>query len=161
MAAMGIRQGSARFAQIVHILGQEVKIMSMISCNCRCNCTLAAIILSALAGILTAFLQVTAVITVAPVFLWVIFGIAVAYLVGLLVAAARCGCREYSECQCDALNTLLVGILGTVLFSLVLLAVGIIATSVLNAIIVGLAVGFFALILTATACLVRTLFDCR
>lgn len=137
--------------------------MSMLSCNCRCNCncTLAAIIISALAGILTAFLQVTAVITVAPVFLWVIFGIATAYLVGLLIAAPRCGCREYSECQCSALNTLLVGILGTVLFALVLLAVGIIATSVINAIIVGLAVGFFTLILTATACLIRTLFDCR
>lgn len=135
--------------------------MSMLSCNCRCNCTLAAIIISALAGVVTAFLQVTAVITIAPVFLWVIFGISVAYLAGLLLAAPRCGCREFSPCQCDALNTLLVGILGTILFSLVLLAVGIIATSVINAIIVGLAVGFFALTLTATACFVRNLFDCR
>jgi len=89
-----------------------------------------------------------------------IFGIAVAYLVGLLVAAARCGCRDFSDCQCSALNILLVGILGTVLFSLVLLAVGIIATSVINAIIVGLAVGFFALIPTATARLIRNRFDC-
>ena len=135
--------------------------MRMLSCDCRCNCTLAAIILSALAGVLAAFLQVTAVITVTPVFLWVMFGIAVAYLVGLLVAAARGGGQDFSQCQCSALNTVLVGILGTVLFSLVLLAVGIVATSVVNAIIVGLTVGFFALILTATACLIRNLFDCR
>lgn len=145
----------------MHILGQEVNFMSLLSCNCRCRCTVAAIVASAVAGVLAAFLQITGVITVTPVFLWVVFGIAVVYLAGLLVAAVRSGGADLRECECAALNTLLAGILGTVLFSLVLLAVGVVATSVVSAILVGLTVGFFALILTATACLVRALFDCN
>lgn len=135
--------------------------MSMNSCNCRCRCAIIAIILSVLAGVTAAFLQVTAVVVLTPVFLWVFLGVALAYLAGLLVASAGCGCPDFSECQCDTLNTLLAGIVGTILFSLILLAVGIIATSVVNAIVVGLAVGFFTLTLTATVCLVRKLFDCR
>ena len=134
--------------------------MSMFGCNCRCNCALTAIFASVVVGVIAAFLQITGVITVAPVFLWVIFGIAVAYLAGLLLVARRCGCDSLRECECDALNTALVGVLGTVAVSLVLLATGIVATSVVSAILVGLAVGSFALLLTATVCLVRSLFGC-
>jgi Kef-type K+ transport system membrane component KefB len=47
------------------------------------------------------------------------------------------------------------------LFALVLLAVGIVATSVLSAILVGITLFFFALMLTSTACLVRCLVNCR
>lgn len=56
--------------------------MSLFSCDSKCNCTIAAIIVSAIVGVVTAFLQITGVITVAPVFLWVVFGIAVVYLGG-------------------------------------------------------------------------------
>ena len=132
--------------------------MRAFGCNCRCNCSAAAVAASAVIGVIAAFLQITAVITVTPVFLWVIFGISVAYLAGLALTACRC--QEADRCTCSALDTALVGILGTVLFSVVLLAVGITATSVVSAILVGLAVGFFALILSAAACLVRSLFGC-
>ena len=134
--------------------------MSMFGCNCRCNCTLAAIFISVIAGVLGAFLQITGVITVAPVFLWVIFGIAVAFLALYLLTSFQCDCENLRECECDALNTALAGALGTVLFPLVLIAVGIVATSVTTAILVGLSIGFFSLLLTATACLVRTRFHC-
>lgn len=134
--------------------------MRMFDCECRCRCTPAAIVASAVAGVLAAFFQITGVITIAPVFLWVIFGVAVAYLAGLLVTAVRCCGVEISNCGCAALHTILAGILGTVLFALVLLAFGIVATSIVSAILVGLAVAFFALILTGTACLVRTLYRC-
>ena len=130
--------------------------MSM--CGSKCSCTAAAVIAGVIAGVLAAFFQITGVVTVTPVFLWVVFGIAVGYL-GLLVLAPCCG-REMQVCVCPALNALLVGILGTVLSALLLLAVGITATSILSAILVGITVFFFVLTVSATACYVRALSGC-
>ncbi len=134
--------------------------MSLISCNCKCSCTLAAIIASVIVGVVTAFLQIIGVITVAPAFLWVVFGIAVVYLGVLVATVATTRRTETGRCVCPALNTLLVGILGAILFSVVLLAVGIVATSVLSAILVGILLFFLALTLTSSACYVRCLAAC-
>ena len=137
--------------------------MSMFSCNCtcRCRCALIAIVVSAILGVIGAFLQIAGVITVAPVFLWVALGVAVVYLVVLLIAAALAESSSAGRCICEGVNTLLVGILGAILFALVLLAVGIVATSVLSAILVGLLIFFLALTFTSTACLIRSLLDCE
>ena len=130
------------------------------SCSCRCTCTVAALLLSAILGVLAAFLQITGVITVTTPFLWVAFGIAVVYL-GLLTAAAILAkCPEPARCRCSALNTLLVGILGTILLAVILLAVGITATGIVSAILVGLLVFFLFLIFFGTACYVRSLTEC-
>lgn len=134
--------------------------MSIFGCHCKCSCQLAAVVASVVVGVVTAFLQITGVITVAPVFLWVALGVAVVYLGVLVVAAALSGREEASGCLCTALNGLLIGILGTVLLALVLLAVGIVATSILSAILVGILLFFFSLTLTSSACLVRSLADC-
>lgn len=135
--------------------------MSLFSCCCRCRCTLAAIIASVILGVVTAFLQVTGVITATPVFLWVVLGIAVVYLGILVVSTALARRTEGADCVCSALNTLLIAILGSILFAVVLLAVGIVATSVLSAILVGILLFFFSLTLTSTACLVRSLASCE
>ena len=71
----------------------------------------------------------------------------------------RCNCSHQS-CSCAALNALLVGILGSILTALVLLGFGIVATSVISAILVGLLLGFLTLTVTASACYVRALTDC-
>ena len=134
--------------------------MSCFGCRPRCRCLLAAVIASVILGVVTAFLQITGTITVTTAFLWVVFGIAVVYLGVLVVAAALTGGEEASECLCATLNALLTGILGTALFAVVLLAVGIVATSILSAILVGILLFFFSLILSTTACLVRSLTDC-
>lgn len=134
--------------------------MSLSNCNFKCNCTVAALIVSVIIGVIAAFLQITGVITVAPVFLWVAFGIAIVFLGLLVVAAALAGRTEQSVCGRTALNALLVGILGTILFAVVLLAVGVTATSVVSAILVGLLLFFFTLTLTSSACFVRGLSDC-
>ena len=133
--------------------------MALFPCGCRRDCVVTALIASAIIGVLTAFLQITAVITVTPVFLWVALGVAVVYLGVLELAAARAGRAERGGC-CRALSAVLTGILGTALFAVVLLAVGIVATSVVSAILVGLLMFFLALTLTATACFVRCLSDC-
>ena len=132
--------------------------MGSYSCRCKRDCTLIAFIVSAIAGVVAAFLQIAGTITATPAFLWAVAGVAVVYL-GVLVASAARGAD--CVCLCPALNGVLLGVLGTVLFSVVLLALGIVATSVLSAVLVGLVVAFFALTLTASACLVRCLSGCE
>ncbi len=120
----------------------------------RPTCTTLAVIASAILGVVAAFLQITAVITVTPAFLWVALGIAVVYL-AILLATTGC-CRASANCRCGncALAAVLTGILGTALTSVVLLAITFAATSIVGAIIVGLLIFFLSLIITATACLV-------
>ena len=135
--------------------------MNSCGCNPRINCTILALIISIIVGVVTAFLQILGVITATTAFLWVALGIAVVYLAGLVVASARNRRTERPACVCRVLNALLTGILGTVLLSLVLLAVGIVATSVLSAIGVGVLLFFLTLIFTASACYVRCVADCN
>lgn len=127
--------------------------MSLLNCDCKRNCVLWAVIASVILGIVTAFLQITGIVTVTTAFLWVILGVAVVYLAVVLIAAALSG----TSCPDAIINALLAGILGTVLFSVILLAVGIVATGAVTAILAGLAVLFFTLTLTSTACYVKCL----
>ena len=81
--------------------------MCFLNCQCKCGCTVAALILSALLGIIAAFLQITAVITVAPVFLFAVLAIALVYL-GVLVLAAPGRRGAGCECLCGILTALLL-----------------------------------------------------
>lgn len=129
--------------------------MACFSCNGRADCVGIGVVASVIIGVIAALLRITAVITVTPAFLWVVFGIAVGYLAVLLAAAVL---RRPAEQNCSArlaLSALLTGILGTALLSVVLLAISFVATSILGAILVGLLLLFFSLIITATACLVK------
>lgn len=135
--------------------------MALCNCNSRWNCTSLTVIASVIIGVIAAFLQITAVITVAPVFLWVTFGIAVGYLAVTLIGAALAR-RENGGVGCySTLTAQLVGILGTILFSVILLAIPFAATSFLGAIVVGLLLFFFTLTVTATACVVKCLANSR
>lgn len=126
--------------------------MAIFCCENRQSCISLAVIVSAILGVIAAFLRITAVITVTPAFLWVALGIAIGYLAVLLATSQCCGglCR----CGSGALTGLLAGILGTALTSVVLLAISFVATSIVGAILVGLLVLFLSLIVSATACLV-------
>lgn len=137
--------------------------MSFLNCNYSRsnNCVLAALIISIVIGIITAFLQITAAITVTPVFLLVAAGIAVVYLGVLLAVFALGRNTERRSCLCAALNAVLLGILSTLLFAGILLAFGIVATSVITAILVGLLTASFSLTLTGSACLVRCRAACE
>jgi len=136
--------------------------MSNFNCCCSCNrnfqCTLLAIIASAIIGIVTTLLRITAVITVTPAFLWVLLGIAVVYLGGNLIVAGRINCRNTCRCANTPVTLIITGILGTILLSVVLLGITFVATSIVGAIITGLLLFFFSLFITSTACLVKCLY---
>ena len=127
--------------------------------SCRPACTVIAVVLSLIVGIITAFLRITAAITVTPAFLWVLLGVAVVYLAVTLIASAvyRGGC---CESLCSIASAILVGIIGTVLLSIVLLGVTFAATSLLGAVVTGALLFFFFLTVTSTACLVQCFFNC-
>lgn len=131
--------------------------MALFNCNCRRDCTLLAVIAALILGVVAAFLQITAVITVTPAFLWVALGIAVGYLGVLLVTTALTSRAGGKPCVCTTLGTVLTGILGAILFAAALLAVGVVATSVVSAILVA----FLTLTFAGTACLVLCLADCE
>lgn len=133
-------------------------------CSCRNNsCTTLALIISIVVGIITAFLRITAAITVTPAFLWTVFGIAVVYLAVVLLASVSVNCCENKTpcCVKNIISVLLGAIIATVFFAILLLAVEFVATSILGAVITGLLLLSFFLTLTETACLVRCIITQR
>ena len=128
--------------------------------SCSPTCTVFAVAASLILGVITAFLRITAAITLTPAFLWVLLGVAVVYLAVLLVSASlfRNAC---CSSLCTIITALLSGIIGTVLLSIVLLGIEFAATSVLGAVLAGALLFFFFLTVTSTACLVRCLFNCN
>ena len=134
--------------------------MSIVSCGKRRECSGIALIASLIIGIIAAFLQITGVITLTPIVSIVAFGIAIVYLaVTLLATSLSHGATECNGC-CTSLNATLIGILGTVLTSVILLLVTFAATSVIGAIVVGALFFFFSLMITTIACLAKCLAGC-
>lgn len=133
----------------------------MYNCNCSVTCPVLAAIAAIIIGVVTAFLRITAVITVTPAFLWVVLGIAVVYLAVALLSSTRIEDSDRRPCLCPIISTLLTGILGAILFAIVLLAIEFVATSVIGAIITGLLLAFLTLTLTSTACLIKCLLSCN
>ncbi len=127
--------------------------MSLFCCDNESGCTLGAVVASIIIGIIAAFLGFTAVIAVAPAFLWTLFGIAVVYLAIVLLVSAFGAKQGSRRCICTSLPALLVGILGLILTSVILLGVSFAATSVVGAIFTGLLLAFFSLTVAQSACL--------
>ncbi len=136
--------------------------MSVIKCNCRCscNCTLYAVIASVILGVITAFLLISDVIAISDTFLWVALGISVVYLAILLGFTGLRSDADACECKCPSLRALLVGILGVILFSAVLLALTADLVPIVAAVLYGILIGFLTLTLASSACLVKCLADC-
>ena len=129
-------------------------------CNCEINCPLLSVVTAIIIGVVTAFLRITAVITVTPAFLWVVLCIAVVYLAVVLISTSLSCRSEARVCLCPILSILLTGILGAILVSIILLAIEFVATSIIGAIITGALLGFLTLFLTSTACLIKCLVRC-
>ena len=128
--------------------------------SCSPGCTVIAVAASLILGVITAFLRITGAITLTPAFLWVLLGIAVVYLAVVLVSSALSR-DKCCEDLCAIVTGLLAGILGTILLSIVFLAIEFAATSVIGAVLAGALLFFFFLTVTSTACLIRCFFNCN
>ena len=134
--------------------------MSNSYCNCKGGCTFVAVAASIIVGLITFVLRFTATITVTPAFLWAVLGTAVVYLLAAPVFVYLAKSAGARNCLCSAVTALIWGVLGTVLFSVILLAISFVATSIAGAIITGLLLAFFTLTLTSVACIVRCISGC-
>lgn len=132
--------------------------MSITNCGCQTSCTGRAFVASVIVGVLAAFFRFSALITVTPAFLWVLFGIAVGFL-GIALFASFFDHSEKSGC-CQSLTQFLAGSLGTILTSVILLGITFAATSIIGAIITGLLLFFFSLLVTSATCLVTCRSNC-
>ena len=134
--------------------------MRQTSCNCRVECGFLSLAAAVVAGVVAAIAQYTAIITLTTVFYIVAFGIAVLFL-GILLASLP----SLYKTACHGCNSNLklttIGILGTIVTSVVLIAVGFSATSILGAIVVGLLAAFFTLIITSVVCTINCAGECR
>ncbi len=134
--------------------------MTIFNCECKRDCLLFSAIASIIIGIIVAFLRITGVITVTPILLVIAFGIAVLFLLATLIAAALWGQRICSSCVSTTTSAVMVGVLGTLLLSVVLLLVPFAATSIIGAIITGALAAFLTYIFTSTACTVKCFTKC-
>lgn len=119
----------------------------MRNCDCSFSCSGIALIASIAIGVLAAIFRYIAIITVTPAFLWVVFGIAI----GLLGITLLTGNRADS-CECKATTPFLVGILGTIFTSVILLGISFAATSLIGAIITGALLFFFSYMIISAVC---------
>lgn len=125
----------------------------------KCNCTLLAVVVSIAVGIIATVLLFTAVIAVAPAFYWVALGIAVGFLaIALATSLTACECSG-GRCRGSALGAFIVGALGAILTSLILLGVNFAATSVIGAIVFGVLLFFLSLLATSPACVIKCYID--
>ena len=126
--------------------------MNSNNCCCQTTCTGIAVAASIIVGVITALLRYTAIITVTPAFLWVLFGIAIGIL-GIELLTSSLFSAERTCCGIS--DILLVGVLGTILTAVVLLGVTFAATSAIGAIITGALLFFFSLVVTTAVCLIK------
>lgn len=135
--------------------------MEICGCRPRCECSLFSVIVSAVIGIIAAFLNFSGTIAVPPVVLWVFFGVVLGFLAISLIAVSLRREKENSGCLCTSIGTLLAGVLITVLFALVLLVFDIATAGILGSVITGLLFAGFSLTVTSVVCLVKALSGCR
>ena len=134
--------------------------MTILNCECKRDCLLFSAITSIIIGIIVAFLRITGVITVTPVLLIVAFGIADLFLLAALIASDLWCWGNCRACVYTAVSQVLIGVLGTLLLSVVLLVIPFATTSVIGAIITGALAAFLSYIFTATACAVKWFAKC-
>ena len=134
--------------------------MTIFNCECKRDCLLFSAVSSIIIGIIVAFLRITGVITITQTLLIVVFGIAVLFLLAALIASALWGQRICISCVYSTVSAVLVGVLGTLLLSVILLAIPFATTSIIGAIITGALAAFFSYIFTATACTIKCFVKC-
>lgn len=134
--------------------------MSEINCYCNNGCIALSIIASVIIGIIATVLNVTATIALGVPFLWAVLGISLFFFAVALVGSALLQNCSARSCICAILSALIVGVLGTVLAAVVLLLVDLAAAGVVASLIVGALSGFFTLVLTSVACLIKCITGC-
>ena len=135
--------------------------MKQTCCNTRVDCAFLAMATAIIVGIVAAIAQFTAIVTFTTIFYIVAFGVAALFLAVLLALVPvlyRVACQN-----CCAYNVKLatLGILGSVVTSIILIAGEFAATSVLGAVFVGVLAASFALMVMSIICTINCVSVCK
>lgn len=131
------------------------------NCNSRVDCAFLSIAAAVIVGLVAAIAQFTAIVTFTTVFYIVAFGVAVLFLAILLALVPTLYKVSCQSCCISNIKLTTLGILGTIVTSIILIAVGFAATSVLGAIFVGLLAAFFTLMVTSIVCTINCAGECK
>lgn len=139
---------------------REVKNMKKIGCSCDYDCSGISLVASIIIGIIAGMLRYTGTITITSSFLWVVFGIGIVYF-ALILGISAFFDLSGGSCACNSVPGIVIGALGTILSSLILLGIEFAVTSVVGVIITGAMFFFVSLLFTLIACLIRCLANCE
>ena len=130
---------------------KEVKFMSNSKCSGCFDCSIFALVVSIIIGVISAILVGTGTIVVESYFLYGAVITALVYLAALVLA----GSIGTGLCNCgsSSVTYVLVGILGTILLAGILLA-AVIPVGLFGSLLSGVLVFFISLMLSSVACLV-------
>lgn len=122
--------------------------------HCVCgSCTAGSIIWSIIGGIVSGVLFYLGYITSVTIGIWIAFGIAAFSLIFVLMSVLFSSCNEscakFTHCLRKSLKCLLIGIVGTIVLTIVALSIFLAESNVIFAIIVGLVALFFIILISA------------
>ena len=93
------------------------------------NCCLTILIGIVLAAIFTILVAIGTIAITTPILYWVIFGISLLFLVLIFLGLTLARDEKLKRCICKKLTCLLLGIIGGIVFSIILLGVTAISTT--------------------------------
>ena len=137
--------------------------MSNCSCSCQCrwNCTAIGIIISIIAGVVGAILLATTTPVIPVAIYWGALVTALVFLTVVLIATAISRLAGTGTCLCDTLPTVLAGIIGTIVLSIVVLVLNIATITIPIAILLGVLITFIGILLSGLVCLITCIAGCN
>lgn len=137
--------------------------MSNCSCSsqCRWNCTAIGIIISIVAGIIGAIVLATTTPVIPVAIYWGALVTALVYLAVVLIAVAISRLVGTGSCLCDTLPTVLTGIIGTIILSILVLVINIATITLPLAILIGVLIAFIGILLSGLVCLITCIAGCN
>ena len=125
---------------------------------CKTNCIFASVIASLIVGVVLGVLYSLGFVATGIIF-WVFLAIGAGAALLLPIYAFLGGCQDRNNCVCRHRGLLAFAAIGTIIVAAVGLIVPITST-IVTAIVVGVATFFAALLLSSAICFARCLNDC-
>ena len=132
-------------------------------CSCNCGCGAGGTVLGIIAGVIVAVLFSLGLTPLIIAGIWSAFGIASAVFVYLLVLAVLNSCNSscctLTKCLSGNLKCLLAGTFGTLISTLVLASTALEISSIVTAIIVGIATFFLVFLIASLISFLKCLIN--
>lgn len=131
--------------------------MSLFCRSDRKRCTICAVIISVVIGLVFAFAAMSENIVLSPIFFVVLLAVAILYMTATLLVAGVTYSNSRNLGNSPALFAQIVGIIGSIVLSVVGLLVDTAVSTAAITVVAGFYAFFFTLLLTSTLCIIKYL----